>query len=227
MGTDVLTLARIDVDPDIAERGDNAQFAGDAVELGAVALHSKTYGQTVTASGELIDDAPNAAAMIEHSLANSMALSIDSLILAEVLANAGSTTAVGGAITHAQCTHALEALELNNHTPTAIIVNPAIAYDIRILTTGDGTNSTQMWWPAHPDVKAIRHFVTNQWQLANAYTGDFSKAYLGVRLGIEVMSSGVAEEAYSRFQQIIRLVWRGACVLGNPSGFHTMTGLTS
>ena len=109
----------------------------------------------------------------------------------------------------------------------AYVLNPAIAKDLRSLTTGDGTNSAKNWLPAPPDIAEMQQLVSNQVAVGNSVFGDFTTIMLGLRQDIRIEVSNSANNSFEKNMVMIRATWRGDWNFEHSEHLVRLIGITS
>jgi len=226
MTSQTLAIARLDTDPTIGWRAENASIAEGDPTFSRVLLTAKSLAGIVKFSRELMMDTVNAGAMIEQALAKAMALEIDRAAIygdgssdspTGILATSGinsvsmgtngaTLASVGGYDKHLD---ALYELELDNVPQcTAMIMHPRTSRDQRKLKDGDGL---PLIMP--PALASIPQLVTTAASItetqgsssvaSSIVFGDFTQLFLGMREDINVR---VLNERYADAGQVALLV---------------------
>ncbi len=225
MESDMKTMARVTALPDIdVDTAENTTIPDDEVELVALNLVARMRSTLVKSSRQLLDDASNAGQVILDAITQSMALAVDTLAISKILAGAGNTTAVGGAISLTHLATALTQVEVDNEVANGLVMHPSINNALRLKAGG----VELAWLKFPPDVDQLQKELTSNTTLGttNVIIGDFSKLLLGIRLPLELMVSQHAGDAFSKFQVHTRGVWRGDAIVARPDAFATLTGTT-
>lgn len=236
MESDRLTLARVETDPAMEVKAENAAFTEVEPVFGAISLTAFTIGCLIPMSRELAADAPNMAGAVEDVISKALAAEIDR----QALVGSGSeemlgllnkadigTTAAGGAITWELVLGMLAGVEAANETPNSWVCHPTIKNDLSALTSGDGTNSAKLWLPPPPDIAALSRHISTNCPTANVFLGDFSQMAIGLRSAATVESTTTGSDSFKKYQILIRIVWRGDVGLLRPAAFHSLTGVTT
>lgn len=233
MESSTLRIARISGDPTIDDKVENESFSGDSLTFDAVSLTAHTLGQVVTISRELIDDAPNAAAIIENTLAQALAVKMDSLMLngsgsAEPLGVMNDpnvqTTSIGGSLDFDDLLDALEDVMDQNAEPTGMVTTPLLTTALRKLKINSEANH---YATAPAAIRDLLWLTSNQVDSGELYIGDFSQVLIGVRLQPEIQISQEAGAAFENFQTKIRVVWRGDVAAEHSDHLLKLTGATA
>lgn len=236
MPTETVRLAKQAGDPTFETKGENEAFTDSDVTFGCITLVARTVGTVIQASRELIEDAPNAAAVIENMLAGGLGAELDRQFLQgdsseEMHGLIGhsdvETSDASGAIAWSHLAEAVEGVWTANREPNAFILHPSIASDLATLTSGDGTNSAELWQTAPPSVAPLTQLRTTNCPSANIALGDFSYLGIGLRKQARVQISEFADNAFSEYAVRIRIVWRGSVAVLDPAAFHVIEGITT
>ncbi|MEX2141605.1 MAG: phage major capsid protein [Pirellulales bacterium] len=238
MTTDTLIVAKQTGDPTFTMTGENSEITESELTFGANTFSAKKLAALVTASNELMRDAPNAADTIQNALINALAAELDQQALdgsgsLEFLGLANNTdiTATGsvGAIEWLDLHNAAVAVMENNYTPNAYAIHPTIYGDATIQTTGDGTNSAKNWLPPPPIVAAMTPLTTTGIPNSKIVVGQWDQCAFGIRLGLggEVQFSNVAGTAFEKDQTKFRIVFRGDFLPMRTTAFYRLTGITT
>jgi HK97 family phage major capsid protein len=240
MSSETLRMARLASDATFEHKEENAAFVGSDITFDAITFATSTLGTVVTASRELAEDAPNFASEVEAALVAAFAVKLDDVAIngmgptdpdgildwpsgTGLIGETGSIGAIAWEDLHA----AVVAIQLLNYQPNAYVLNPEIAGDLAILTSGDGTNSAKLWLPPPPTVAPLTSLPTTSISNASIIVGDFTKAVWGVRHGAILETTREAAEAFEKHQFKIKLVWRGDFNATRRDAFHRLVGVTS
>lgn len=254
MTTAELNLARLDKDPVSYWRGEGVKVKSTDINLGRITLRPFTQAAIVPISIELMEDAANAAAIIESALRSAMGLKLDQAIMfgsgseavpRGIVNQEGVNTVdtVGLPTNYAEVTAAIGKI-MNANYPAqsdslAWIQHPrdAETYDGLVDTTGQPLNPTP--WAA-----GLNRFTTasvpsdlgagdNESQ---AIIGDFSQVVVGMRtsgINIRVLESGSVEdedgnfhEATSELKRLIVAYLRADVAVLRPQWLTVMNGIT-
>lgn len=236
MGSETLYLARVDTDPTAYVTPEDQSITESDIQLGSVLLTARKLAILVRASREILQDAPNAPALIEQVMARALATELDRLMLlgthgngiTGVIGHSGVTTNGSiGAIAMEDFITCATDVRGYNFEPTAVILHPTIWSDAMALTTGDAVNSSKNWLELPPHVRNIPFLQTTAATTAYAVCGDFTHAVLGVRSGTTIETSPVADTAFVKHQVLFKAVTRVAFVLTRPTAFSVLSGITT
>lgn len=237
MKSDTLRIARQVTDATYEAKAENAAFTGSDLTFGDIMLSSHTVGTIVTASRELAEDAPNFATVVEGALQRGLGAEVDRLILRgnggsegiagiKIREGIGSTGSVAG-IAWEDLHTAVTAIRVLNHEPNGYVVNPEIAGDLDLITSGDGTNSAKLWLGPPPSLAGVTRFPTTGLTNADIVVGDGSKIVVGFRTQARVETTTQADEAFEKHQVKWKITIRFDFGLTHVAAFHLLTGITS
>ena len=236
MASDRATVARVHTDPTHQVKAENEPFNESAIIFDNVGLTAYLIGTYGVASRELLEDALNAAKIIEETLVRSLAAELDRQMLvgsgsAEMTGilnypGIGSTGSIG-AIAWGDLLAAQVAIQALNHEPNGYIVSPTIAGDLNALTSGDGTNAAALWQGPPPGVSDLTRYVTSNMPDTDILVGLFSQVMLGLRQDAVVEFSAHAGETFQRHQVAFKVTWRGDVAVEHAAAFHKLGGITT
>ena len=232
--SDNLSIARVNTDPTISTKAENAAFSAVDVNFVTVNLYPQTIGCLVKASRELIEDSINGAALIEQIVADALAAQIDKYGLVGtgsaqplgILNSTGigvQTTAIGGALDYDGLLDAVEDVYDSNGEPNAYVVTPAISVAVAKLKVNSEANH---YATAPPLVAEMTEYVTNAMDSGNAIVGAFENVMIGVRQDAKVEVSTEADDAFEKHQVHIKVTYRGDFALEHADQFVTLTGIS-
>ncbi len=232
MKSDSKIWAKVVTDPEFEIKAENAAFSEGSVTFGNVQAIARTIGCLLTCSNELLEDAPNAAELIDSVLSKSLGAELDRLGLAGSgssgepigLLNNGDIPSTGsvGAIAWADLSSAATAIRVANYVPGAFVFHPSIAEDLALLadTTGQPLNPPE-------NVRDVPRMNTTNCTVTKAVCGDFSNLYWVIRRNPVIEASRVAGDAFKKNQTLIRITWRGDVLCTQPTAFYNLTGITT
>lgn len=243
MDSETLKIARLETDPTIGWRAENADLAEGDPTFGAVTLTAKSLAGIVKFSRELLMDTANAGAMIEQALASTMALEIDRAAIwgsgtspePEGVANVTGINTVsmgtnGAAISsYDKMLDALYELALDNvPNVTAAIMHPRTATAVAKLKDGDGnpltvpaplTRFPVLQTTAAP-IDETQGTATNA---SSIVFGNFAELFIGMRESINIQ---VLDQRYAEKGQIALAVHaRMDAQLAHPASFCALQGV--
>ena len=237
MTSDNLTLARVITDPSFQVKAENAAFSGTQVSFDGIGFFARVIGNYVLASRELCEDAPNAADLIQETLAKALAVALDDYGLvgtgsAQPVGITNYPTGVGntgsiGTLAWSHLQTAVKGVRIANGEPNAYVCSPTTQNRLASQVTGDGVNASKNWLGPPRNVEQLTELVTTNCPDGTIIVGDFTKAIFGVRqeASIEVTREGAG--TFEKHQVGIKIVWRGDFNLSYPSHFYTLTGITA
>lgn len=232
---------RQETDPTPVWRHENMAISESDISFSRLSVSAKTLAAIVRCSVELIEDSPAdiLRETVMNSLAKSIALGIDYAGLfgqgaaAEPLGlyNWGGVNVVqatGGSLDYDLVLDAVEKVELQNGTPTGLVLHPKDAAVLRKLKSTEGVYLAPP--PAFERLKAV---VSNQVRAdlgtggneTVAFVGDFSQAVICVRTQMVLEASREASDAFPKMQVLFRAYWRGDILVARPEHFTKITGL--
>jgi len=245
-----LTLARVTADPSVAWVAEAGAITPSDPTFGAVTLTANKLVCIIKASRELLADAPNAAEVIERTVASAMAAEIDRAILEGSGAGAEPT----GLAIHADVTEVSMgdngALPTNgasgtagapkllachtairgaNHTPTAIISSPrtfgtfAGLVDSTYQPLNLPVPVARLPWLTTTNVSDVREQGSSGAVCSNAYVADWARGMLGIRQQIEVYQT---RDIFLTTDEVAFLItWRGDFQPEDPTAFCRLVGI--
>jgi HK97 family phage major capsid protein len=208
-----LTIARVTADPSVAWVGEAGTITPSDPTFGQVILTGNKLACIVVASREILNDAPNAASLIEQTVAAAMAAEIDRAILEGSGAGAEPT----GILNHADVSEEEMAtdgavptngsagvagapkllacytdIQTANHEPTGIISSPRTFGTFAGLA--DSTYQplelpkpiAALPWRVTTNVSDTEEHGASGAVASTLYLADWTKGMLGVRQNIEV-----------------------------------------
>ena len=219
----------------IEMKAENAAFSDGSMQFTNASLVARTFGCYIEASREFIEDAPNAAELIDMELSRQLSVALDywaingsSQNINGILTNQRiSTTESVGAIDWVDLSNAATRVRVANHAPSAFIMHPSIYEDLSLTTSGDGVNSARQWLSAPPNIANIPQLDTTNCPVTSIVTGDWSKLLWGIRTDATVEASAVAGDTMKKHQVAFKVTFRGDTVIVDPSAFHVLNGITT
>jgi HK97 family phage major capsid protein len=238
------SFATIDEDPTSEWKAENAAIVEETVTLGSRLFVPQTLAVLVKSSIELIEDAPNAEALIRESIANALALQLDKMCLVgdgvgKPLGICGTPgvgqVAVNAALTsYAPLSKAVEKVQTANGEPGDFILSARTSGEIDRLTDNDGN-------PLRPprSVSERRLLVTNQVPtdlvigspaLTNAsaiFVGQLDRLYIAIRTNLVLEATRMGGDSFKNLEVWIRGYLRADVFAVRPDHFAVCTGITS
>jgi Escherichia/Staphylococcus phage prohead protease len=232
MNASTLTIARVATDATVEIHSENTAFTGSDVAFDAIELTAYTLGCLVKMSRELAADAPNAVSLIEDKIARALAEKIDFYGLQGTgsaqplgLVNFGSTNteAVGGNVDYDNILNGISAIEVDNHTPNAVIGSPAnwnVLRQLKINAEANNYSSPPM------AVQSLRALSTSNMPDGTMAVGDFSQFLIGLRQSpvVEVTTEG--GNSFEEHAVYIKVTWRGTFATEHRDAFTLLTGIS-
>ncbi len=235
MSESELTMAKVATDPTGSWTAENAQIASTEVTVAAVIFRAKKLGVMVKLSRELVDDAPNAAQMVQMQIAKVLALEIDRVAL---LGDGGGEEPRGifnhsdvqelgsvGSPTYDDFIDAIQLVEDVDGVPNGYMYSPDTRNTLEKAKDGQG-----QYLAAPPVLSVLPPYVTRQLATTQACLGDFEQVMVGVRRQIRVeittSASDGTQSAFDRDQVWIKATWRGDVQMGHANHMVKLTGIT-
>ncbi len=242
MTSATLAMARLETDPTIGWRAENAALAEGDPTFGRVLLTAKSLAGIVKISRELAQDTANAGTMIEQALSRAMALEIDR---AAIFGDGSSNSPTGitgtsginevsmgtnGAVlnTDKMLDAIYEMLLDNASAPTAAILHPRTMIALQKLKDGQGMPVTlPSMLAAVPMLMTTAAPITEtQGSATNASSvvfGDFRELIIGMRENITIQ---VLDQLYADNGQIALAVHARCDVqLAHKESFSRLKGI--
>ena len=223
-----VTVPKITDSPAGEFKVENESFNFGDLTFSGIDLEAKTLIAGIKMSMELAEDGNDIERHIENSLAESLALALDKAALkgdgtganpTGILHTTGiqtidSATDLIDLTDYDVISEAVQKVEEENGTPGAVIYNPTIKGNFDRLTD----NSNQPLTPL-PSYQNLNKFVTNSLDNDEIFVGDFSQLLWGIRSGLRIEISRVAEDSFSKGQVLVRAYLRGDVALARPNNF--------
>jgi len=239
-----LAIARLETDPDVAWRAENAALAEGDPTFGRVLFEAKTLAGMIKISRELAEDSINIAEMIETAFANTMATKLD---LAAIYGDGTSNSPTGvwntsGISTESMGTNGAAITDYdklidavgnlqdeNSDDPTAAIMNPRTLRALAKLKDGDNNPLTVPEMISripmlHTTSAPIDETQGTATDASSIVFGDFKHLMIGMRSDIEIR---VYDQALATTGQLLIGAWMRADVqLSQPKAFSVLKGVT-
>lgn len=243
MDSQTLAIARLETDPTIGWRAENATVASGDPTFGRVLLTAKSLAGIVKISRELLMDTANAGAMIEQALAKAMALEIDRAALwgdgtsnapTGVANTAGINTVSMGTngaalTTYGKLFDAIYEMQLDNAAdPSAMVMHPRTNLTLAKFedSVGNPRGIPEMIARIPRLVTSAAPINQTKGTATNASSivfGDFRQLFIGLRENITIQ---MLDQLYAADGQVALLVHARVDVqLAQPSAFSTLTGI--
>jgi HK97 family phage major capsid protein len=255
MDTSELSIARLTSDASPEWREELVAVTSSDVAFDKITLRPKVVAAIIPVSIELLEDAANAASIIESSLQAQLGLKLDQAILSGAGASAEPTgirnhadvntiTSVGTPTSYSHLTSAIKSIFEANYDrelrDMAWITNPrdGATYDGLADTTGQPLRPTP--WAAD-----LRRFSTTSISTTEGgggnesymLVGDFRQCLVGMRtsgINLEVLregavtdSSGDSWNATTQLLRHVRAYMRVDVALLRPTWFAVLSGVTA
>jgi HK97 family phage major capsid protein len=248
MDAQEVSMARVAQDPTAAWKGENQAATASDVGLERLALRARTLVALVKASVELVEDAANAATVIETAMAAALALELDRAALRGQSAGEGPTMplgirgtsgvnviAVGGSVILDHFSSAVEAITTRNGPSDglSVVMHPRTAGTIDRFKSGDGLPLV-----GSPSWQALQKFTTTSVPITlspgtatEPIVGFFPALIAGMRTELQVEASRVAADsdgsAFRNLQVWIRAYLRADVLVTRETWFSVLTGVTN
>lgn len=241
-----LAIARLDTDPTVTWRLENALIDASDPAFSRVLLEAKAVAGLVKVSRELLTDSVNVSEILTQAFAKAMALELDRVALwndgtddgptgiASVsginevsMGTNGATLAASGG--YDKLIDAVYEMQLDNaEDPTGMVMHPRTAAQLAKLKDGDGTSLVPPEMIGRiPLLKTTSASIAQtQGSASNASSilfGDFRHLFIGLR---DEMNITVLKERYADNGQIGFLCWMRADVqLAHKASFSLLKGI--
>ena len=255
MDTSELSIARLTSDASPVWREELVAVTSSDVAFDKITLRPKVVAAIIPVSIELLEDAANAAAIIESSLQAQLGLKLDQAILSGTGASAEPTgirnhsdvntiTSVGTPTSYSHLTSAIKSIFEANYDrelrDMAWITNPrdGATYDGLADTTGQPLRPTP--WAADLRRFSTTSISTTEGSGSNEsymLVGDFRQCLVGMRtsgINLEVLREGTVTDAsgdsWNATTQLLRHVrayMRVDVALLRPTWFTVLSGVTA
>ena len=238
-----VTIARVTGDPTISWKAENAAITGTDPTFGAVTLDAKTCVCLVRFSLELSQDAQNIEQIIQQTMTQAMASSIDAAGLVGVatdsagaptgimnLAGRNTVTGIGSPANWDFVVDGMYELMLDNvpaENIGALVAHPALWKKMSKLKTGIASDNTPLTMPE--EVRAMPKLWTTAAPLvgttAAGVIADWRDLIFGVRSDITIR---VLSETFmgSNLQLAVLAYARCDFAATRPTSFVTLEGIT-
>jgi len=246
MTSSTVRLVSVGSDPVPSWKSENTELGPASMTFGSLTLTARTLAVWLPVSIELLEDAPNAAEVVESVVSASMAVALDKAALtgsgtgAEPLGLlntpglSGVVCGIGnGAVptSYQPFVQACQLVRMSNHEPGAVIMSP------RTAGTLDGlVDSTGQPLVPPPVVAGLKRLTTTSIpdnlvvgtsnDCSVAFIGDFSQLCLGMRtdLLVEVERPLGGVEGRS-LQAVVRAYLRADVAVLRPAAFAKIEGI--
>jgi HK97 family phage major capsid protein len=243
MPTESLTIATLATDPTFTVVAENAAIPESSPTFASVNLFAKKLATYVKCSRELLEDATNAAGLLESAMARALAVELDRQVL---MGTSGSEfnglntrseiaeqSSVGSPTYDDFASAWTTLMEANAPDDNlSYIVCPRDATTLALLTGG----TTQTYIEPPSVVAGMRRLVSSSITRTQGGGGNESSAFvldgrellIGARSGgplIEITSE--ADDAFAKHQTWIKCTWRVDFAITRPSFIVRLAGITA
>jgi len=245
MNAATLKLARLTGDVTAAWYAEAGAISESDATLDSVTFTARKMAVLVRINNELLEDSqPGVDAIIENSIAQAIALKLDSAALVgsgtapeprglQNVSGINTVTSVGTPASYDKYLDAIYEVRLDNYEPNAVINAVRTGKTLAKLKTGLSSDNTPLVLPA--DYAALNRLVTNQIPTnlgagtneALAFVGDFRQIMIGLRSNISIEVSREADDAFSKDQTFVRAIFRGDVQVARATAFCVMSGITA
>ena len=255
MDTSEISIARLTADASPVWREELVAVTSSDVAFDKIVLRPKVVAAIIPVSIELLEDAANAASIIESSLQAQLGLKLDQAILSGTGASAeptgirnhadvNSITSVGTPTSYSHLTSAIKSIFEANYDrelrDVAWVTNPrdGATYDGLADTTGQPLRPTP--WAADMRRFSTTSIATDEGGGSNEsymIVGDFRQCLVGMRtsgVNLEVLregtvtdSSGDSWNATTQLMRHVRAYMRVDVALLRPTWFTVLSGVTA
>jgi HK97 family phage major capsid protein len=243
MASNTLSMARLDTDPTVTWRAENALIGDSDPVFSSIILDAKSCAGMVKVSRELLSDSVNINEILLNAFVQVMARELDRVALWNsgadtgpigVAATPGINEVVmgtnGAALTnHDRLLDTIYQMKLNNAADaTAAIMHPRTELTLGKLKTTDG-------YPMpYPDMLAsIPRYATTSASItetqgtatntSSILFGNFRELFIGIRNEVSIT---ILNERYADYGQVGFLVWMRADVqLAHKASFSRLRGI--
>lgn len=236
-----LKIACLDADVTAYWRPENVAITESEPQFGMFTMRSYTVAALAKMSVELVEDAPNAAQLVEDSIAAALGREFDRVGLMGsgvqephgIYGTEGvqTITAVGALDGYDKFSEAVQKIAEQNGQAKSLIMAPRTAGEIDRLKNGEGDPLESC-----PSWATIGKFVTTQIPITLgggtetiAIVGDFSQLLLGLRTDVKLEVSRQAADAsgsaFGKLQVWVRAYLRGDVCVSRPAHFCTLSGI--
>lgn len=247
MNTTNLAIVKLTGDPTAKWRHEGVAVTQSQPTFGRVELYARTLAAIVPITIELVEDAPNAAEVVERAITSALSLELDRVALRGIGAAAeplglrntdglGEQTSVG-VMNWDDVSEAVQSV-LTANGPEA--GEQAMIWPARTAGAIDRLkDSNGLYMKGSPWTEALSKFVSNQIPInlgggsneTEVYVGDFSQLVFGMRSDVvmEVLREGTvgSDNATSELKVFIRAYLRADVGVLRPDHFERLLGITN
>jgi HK97 family phage major capsid protein len=234
-----LTMVRVLTDPTGAWRGEGHTITESDASFGTVSMSACSFAALVRVNNELLQDVPTFAAQLDAQLAAALALELDRTGLygtgvAQPLGirNTGGvneeTMGTDGAAlaNYDKILDLIQKIEEANGMAEALIYAPRTKTKLAKLVTGISGDLTKLTAPEA--FTALRKTSSNQVSVtetqgssgaaSSIFIGGFQHVVVGIRQGIQIEATRVADDVFAKNQTLVRAIMRADITLGTAWG---------
>lgn len=243
MTSETLAIARLETDPTMAWRAENAEITASDPTFGRVLLEAKSLAGLVKVSRELLDDSVNISEMLERAFTQAAALEFDRAILYGTGAddqptgiattsgiNEVSMGTNGAALaSYDKLIDTVYEMQVDNAgDPTAAIWHPRTGAAIAKLKDGNGLPLTEPEMIGRiPKLRTTAIPITETQGSSSVASsiifGDFRDCLVGLRSSLRIE---LLRERYADYHQYGFLAWmRGDVQLAHKASFSRLKGI--
>lgn len=243
MDSQTLSIARLDTDPTVTWRAENALIGDSDPTFSALTLEAKALAGIVKVSRELLADSVNVGEMLTNAFAQAMALEMDRVALwgdgtddspVGVAGTSGinevSMGTNGAALSnYDKLIDAVYEMKLDNAAdPTAMIMHPRTEVALAKFKSGDGNPIIvpEMIARIPRLATTAASIAETQGTATNASSilfGDFRHLFIGMREEVRIT---ILRERYADYGQVGFLCWMRADVaLAHKASFSRLKGI--
>ena len=230
-------IATVDSGATFSSVGEGNTIPESSVSFGSKLMVLQKRAVLIPMTVELLEDSYNAGQVIQDAVVRDAAEDMDNFIISGStdpeytgLVTTGSISETGsvGAIAWEDFHNMAIELRAANEEPNAYILNPTIAGDCDILTTGDGSTSAKSWLGAPPSLDGVQRLQTGNITTAYALMGDFTQLMIGIKQGtFRVEISRDAGDYFAKDLVVLKVVYRVDYAITRNSAFRRLAGITT
>jgi HK97 family phage major capsid protein len=230
--SDELVMARVAVDPIFRIVGEGQIIPGSDISFDQVRFSAKKIGTLLTISRELMEDAANAADIIQSTLVKAFAAALDRMALCGEGGQSGllgllnqpgigSTDSVGQ-LAWADVHAAAVAVRSANFEPNAYIISPVNAGVLDLVQATD----SGVWLGPPASLNGVQRLQSNNAGDEQVFVGQWDQMAVAIRTSAAIELSTAAGTAFEKHNVLCKLVFRGDCNCFHRGAFHVLKGVT-
>jgi len=243
MATSSLAIARLTGDPTAYWRSEGVEITESDATFGAIVLRAKTLACLTRLSVELVEDADNAAEVIEHAMAQSIALALDRAAIRgsgggeeptglyhDADVNELDLGTDGDVIEYGDVSEAIQDIEEANGSPNAFIAHPRdLGYLDRLV---DGVSQPLQPLPSFTRLEKLtttaiptdlEHGAASN--ASFALVGHFPALGIGLRTQLQLEVFRGDSESVKKLQVALRAYLRADVAILRPTWFTRIVGI--